>query len=79
MGDVGLIAPLPYPSYVAVGGEVGRRGYGIGVEVIIGVVMFLLARLKAGMPAEGICGWTGTYSQQRVLEMIRQRNSHHQQ
>ena len=57
MGEVGLKAPVPYPSMDSPRGEVVRRGN--GVDVRIGVLTFRLARLKEGRPA-GTCGTTGT-------------------
>jgi hypothetical protein len=59
IGEVGLNAPVPYPSYDPSVGDEVRRAKGIGVDVMTGDVTFLLARLNEGIPC-GICGATGT-------------------
>lgn len=48
IGDVGLKGMDPYWSEE--GDVVRRPPAGIGVDVIMGVVIFRLARLKDGMP-----------------------------
>jgi len=60
IGEVGLSAPVPYPSYCSPGGDVVRRAKGIGVDVTIGLVALRFDKLKDGMPG-GILGTTGTY------------------
>jgi hypothetical protein len=66
MGDVGLSAPVPYPSIGSPIGEVARRAN--GVEVTIGIVTLRLDKLNEGRPA-GMCGATGTFCQQKCKEV----------